>query len=509
MVSKKKYLLLIVFRAAGLILSVASVLITARYFGASQDRDFFVIAMSVAAILPMFVYGWLSEIFRAKFVHIRETLGTERAIDSARGVVFWISVMSVAIILLGEFCAGAIAAFFMGSKDSASLPLLVTLIRATLPIIFLSQLSTFWIQLLNCFNVFFIPEIFGLISSVINITLVVLLFDNVGVFSLVISNYASAALLVAVLAFIVRKHAPGMISLRAGGAGGEVKQYFAAALPFAFVYWAGQLSAVAERKLSAGFGIGNIALLDYAQKLLSVPQGIVFGIAASILSPALAKHHANKNPADFMDELWSFYRFAAIVFAPCVFCMFFLHTNIGVILFASKISASEIHAFGVTVMIYGFGLVGVINHIVFSQALIARSRGRTASAIALINQVMILACNVAFAYKWGIHGLAMSWSAWHILSGFTLMWASGAFKKGGAVPILRLYALYLLSFLAAWVLNVNRFLPGLNDALQIVINLIVFICIMYITMSALRFEETKKLGRYLSRLNLGYGNAKD
>jgi len=509
MVSKKKYLLLILFRAVGLILSIASVLITARYFGASQDRDFFVIAMSVTAILPMLAYGSLTEVFRAKLVHIRETLGTERAVDSARGVVFWISVMSAAIILLGEFGAEAVAAFFMGGKDSASLPLLVTLIRATLPIIFLSQLSAFWIQTLNCFNVFFIPEIFGLISSVINIALVVLLFDKAGIFSLVISNYASAALLVAVLVFIVRKHIPGMIRPRAGGGGGEVKQYFAAALPFTFVYWAGQFSAIAERKLSAGFGIGNIALLDYAQKLLSVPQGVVFGIAASILSPALAKHHANKHTADFMDELRSFYRFAAIVFAPCVFCMFFLNTNIGRVLFASKISASEIHAFGVTVMIYGFGLLGVINHIIFSQALIAQSRGRATAVIALANPVMILVCNVTFAYKWGILGLAMSWSAGQIISGFALMLASGIFKKGGAAMILRIYALYLLSFSAVWAININRFLSGLSDIPQIIINLLVFIGIMYIMMLALRFEEAKKIGMYLSLLNPGHGNAKD
>jgi len=493
MVSKKKYLLLILFRATGLILSVASVLITARYFGASQDRDFFVIAMSVVAILPMLVYGSLTEVFRSKFVHIRETLGTEKAVDSARGVILWILAMSAAIILLGEFFAEEIAAFFMGGRDSASFPLLVTLIRATLPIIFLSQLSTFWIQALNCFNVFFIPEIFGLISSAINVALVVLLFDKAGVFSLVISNYTSAILLFAILVFILRKHAPGIIGLRAGGVGGEIKQYFAAALPFMFVYWAGQLSVIAEKKLSATFGIGNISLLDYAQKLLSVPQGVVFGIAASILSPALAKHHANNNAADFMDELWSFYKFAAIVFAPCVFCMLFLPTNIGGILFASKISAPEIRTFSVTVMIYGFGLLGIINHIIFTQALIAQSRGVVVSAIAIANQVMILVCNVTFAYKWGILGLAASGAVWHIFSGFALMSASGVFKKkNGAVQILRLYVLYLSSFLVAWFININRFWPGLNDILQIVINLIIFICIMYIMKPGIRQCEKLK-----------------
>jgi len=508
MVSKKKYLLLILFRAAGLFLSVASVLITARYFGASQDRDFFVIAMSVVTILPQLVYGSLNEVFRAKFVHIRETIGTEKAVSSARGVIFWISIMSVAIILSGEFFAEAIAAFFIGGKDSASFPLLVTLIRATLPIILLSQTSTFWIQALNCFNVFFIPEIFGLISNAINITIVVLLFDKAGVFSLVISNYASAALLVAVLVFIVRKHIPGMIGLRADG-GVNIRQYFAAALPFTVVYWAGQISAVIERKLSAGFGIGNIALIDYAQKLLSVPQGVVFGIAASILSPALAKHHANKNTADFTDELRSFYKFAVIVFAPCVFCMLFLPENIGAVLFASKVSASEIRTFSVTVMIYGIGLLGIMNHVIFTQALIAGSRGRLASAVALANQVMILVCNVTFAYKWGILGLAVSWSAWHILSGFTLMCASGAFRKKGVVVILRLYALYLLSFAAVWAININRFLPESNNALKIIINLIVFLGTMYIMMVVMRFEEAKVVGRYLSRLNPGSGNAKN
>ena len=505
MISKQKYLLLIVFRGLGLFLNVVSVLITARYFGTSQDRDFFVIAMSVVTVLPMFLYGSLNEIYRTKFVHIMETLGTEKAVDSARSVVFWISAMSMAIILLGECYAEAIAGFFLGDSKSSSFPMLVTLIRITLPIIFLSQLSSFWIQTLNCFNIYFIPEISGLFSSVINISVVVLLFDTLGVFSLVISSYAGAGLLTVILVFIVRKNIPGMISLRIVRFG-DIRPYIVTALPFILGYWIGQISIIVEKKLSAGMGVGNVALLDYAQKLLSIPQGVIFSVVTAILSPTLAKHYANWESAHFANELWSFYRFIVIILAPCVFCMFFLPREIGSILFATKISPSEISVFGIVAMIYGFGMLGVINQIIFSQALIAQSKVPLVSVIALVNQIMILICNLTFAYKWGIAGLAISWSAGHILCGIALMYASRALERGSVILILRLCALYLLSFLTVGI--INHFLTVLADVPRIAVNLVILCGIMYIIMRVLRFEEARKLGQYLSCFNSWIGSEK-
>jgi len=490
MVSSKKYLLLITFRAMGLVLNIASFFVVARYFGASRERDFFVVAMSVVTILPMLAYGSLNEIFRAKFVHIRETLGLEKAVASARGAIFLISAMSAAIIALGELNADAIAAFFLSGTQSGSSAQLVLLIKILLPIIFFTQLSAFWIQTLNCFNVYFIPEISGLFSNLINIILVVLLFDKFGIFALVFSSYTSAVLLTAALIFIVCKYIPGLISLRIGNIG-EAKPYFWAALPFMFAYWAGQFVAVFEKKLSVSAGVGSVAILDYAQKLQSVPQGVIFGVAASILSPALAKHYANKNITDFTNELSSFYKFIFIVFAPCVFCMTFLPKEIGSVLFAAKISMQEVNTFGAVVMIYGFGLLGVMHQVTFSQVLIAQSKGLTVSIITLLNQIMILACNLAFAYKWGIIGLAFSWSLWHVFSGFALMCASGILRRDHFLVILRLCGLYAPSFLAVW--GINQILPALTDLLKIIVNLIIFVVAMLIMMFILKFEEAKKI----------------
>ena len=490
MVSPKKYLLLAAFRAMGLVFNIASFLIVARYFGASQERDFFVVAMSVVTILPMLAYGSLNEIFRAKFVHIRETLGLEKATASARGVIFLVSAMSAAIIALGELKADAIAGFFLSGSRSGSSIQLVLLIKILLPIIFFTQLSAFWIQALNCFNVYFIPEISGLFSNLINIVLVVLLFDKFGIFALVFSSYTSAVLLSVVLVFIVRKNIPGLISLRACNLR-VVRPYFLAALPFMLVYWAGQFAAAFEKKLSMGAGTGNVAILDYAQKLLSVPQGVIFGVAASILSPALAKHYANKNTADFTNELSSFYKIIFIMSAPCVFCMIFLPKEIGSVLFADKISAHELNVFGAVVMIYGFGLLGVMHHVTFSQALIAQSKGLVVSIIALLNQILILVCNITFAYKWGILGLALSWSLWHVFSGFALMYSSGILNRGHFFVILRLCGLYAPSFIAVW--GINQILPALTDLFKIIANLIIFIAAMFIMMLILKFEEAKKI----------------
>jgi len=487
---KKTSFYLTGFRLVRAFLGIASVLLTARFFGASKERDFFVLAMTTTTVLPALTFGALSEIFRAKFVHIREILSLEKAVASARTLIWGILFISLSMVVLGIYKAELLAAVFSKNISENSFRELAFMIRLTLPIMIFSQLSAYWSRALNCFESFYVPEIVGMVSSIIEVILIVCLAPLIGIYSLLISSYFSNILLFSVVMFLLHKKCPEFLSLKMESFL-AIKPYILAAVPFWFGNLLGQITTIVERRFSSGFGIGNVAILDYAQKLNSVPLSVVFSVVASVLTPVLAKYFANNSKNEFANESLSFYRFILILFAPFVFLMFFCSGEIGNLLFASNVSSQEIHKFAVAVSIYAFGLFGVIHYIVFMQVLVAKGENAKVSVVVALNQIIIVACNLLFAYRFGIWGFVTSWSVCHFVSGLTLMFMSKINPKDIIASIVKITMLYLFSF-GLFFLIKNIFYT-LGDVFKIILSLLVFAIILLIGLFVFRFEERKKI----------------
>jgi peptidoglycan biosynthesis protein MviN/MurJ (putative lipid II flippase) len=480
------------FRLVRAFLGIASVLLTARFFGTSKERDFFVLAMTATTVLPAFTFGAFSEIFRAKFVHIRETLSLEKAVASARTLIWGIFFISIAIVALGIYRAELLASVFSENISENSLRELAFMIRLTLPIMIFSQLSAYWSRALNCFESFYVPEVAGMVSSIIEVILIVCFAPSIGIYSLLISSYFSNILLISAVLFLLHKKCPDFLSFKIESFL-AIKPYIFAALPFWVGNFLGQITSIVEKRFSSGFGIGNVAILNYAQKLLSVPQSVVFSVVASVLTPVLAKYFANNCKNEFANESLSFYRFILILFAPFAFLMFFCSSEIGNLLFANSDSASsqEIRRFAVAVSIYAFGLFGVIHYIIFMQVLVAKGENVKVSIVGALNQITIVGCNILFAYRFGIWGLAASWSVCSFVSGLIFMFMSKINLRGIIVSIAKIIMLYLFSF-GLFFLIKNIFYH-FGDLFKIILSLFIFVIFLFIGLFVFRFEERKKI----------------
>ena len=64
----KTTFLLFLFRAVGLLVSIMSVTVTAKFFGVSIEKDCWILALALTTTIVQAVWGPLNEIFRAKFI---------------------------------------------------------------------------------------------------------------------------------------------------------------------------------------------------------------------------------------------------------------------------------------------------------------------------------------------------------------------------------------------------------------------------------------------------------
>src|SRR5262249_14527873 len=270
--------------------SLAAVSVTARFFGATVERDAWVIGTTVQTVFLQFAFGPVNEIFRAKFVHVQEESGPQTAF---RHMAEWI-----AIALL--VCALGVGLAWVGRRpfghalapgfDPGQTALVATMMLWSLPVVFLQQVASFWTVALNATGRYYLPDAWSIAGSVLQIGAIVLLARPLGIYALLVALYASTLLFCFVLWSFLRREAgfraivaPTWKTLRA---------YSHLSTPFYVPAVVAQASTLVERSLCSVLGAGTASILDYARRCVELPLGIVPPVTQTVVPPRLARHHA-------------------------------------------------------------------------------------------------------------------------------------------------------------------------------------------------------------------------
>src|SRR4030042_3130565 len=91
-----------IIKLAKAFLSFFTVIISSTYFGTSLGRDVWLLSLSIISILGAVLFGPVFEIFRAKFVMIKEIEGENIALKSTYSLLFYMFSISLLLIILTE-----------------------------------------------------------------------------------------------------------------------------------------------------------------------------------------------------------------------------------------------------------------------------------------------------------------------------------------------------------------------------------------------------------------------
>lgn len=406
------------------IISIFALIITARYFGVSSERDFWVLCTAAATILMQFLFGPINEVFRTQSVHIRAEQGVvalARTNASISSFFFWVSFLVVIII---ELFPGLVSHTIASGLIGAERERFEFFVRLIIPSLALNQLVNGWISILNGYSVFYIPEIYAIFSSLANILFVVLLTGALGIGSLILAMYTTTIGLLFVLAREILKLQPSPL-INAFPEFSLCKTMIVSALPFYLPYFAGQLVSLIEKRVSMGLGVGNASLFDYAQKFVQVPQGVIMGTIATVLAPALASQFAKKQTQLMSEDICEYLRMIFLGLIPIVILFTVNAEDLSTLFFAHKVNAADQLLMAKVIRILVIGLLGVVLYSAAGQALVAQKRGKIYALIAVSVQFIIGFLNLIFGNVYGLSFLALSWAGTHILLGFALLMLAG------------------------------------------------------------------------------------
>jgi len=396
---------LFVLRLFRMSLSMISLILSAKFFGVSMEKDMWVLVTTFLLTVGTAIWGPINETFRAKFVFIKEQEGEAKAIMSTLSLVVCIVlitiILSLIIVLLRNLLATWLSATSVAGEGLHLFSLLLVLM---LPTLLINQLSSIGISILNAYNIYYLPEVIGVISSVVNVAIIFFLAPCFGIFSLAVSQYIALILLLLGVSYYLWRlrlfHWSDLSSVRLHGFG----VFLLFALPFFFPYFVGQCNAFVEKWLAGSLGEGVISSLDYARQFTVVLQGVISSVLTTVMVPLLAKAYAQHDMEQyqriFRENLIVCFGILALavpimVGAATPLCnFFFLH---------GKISSEALSVITILTRAYGFAFIGVLLYMVVGYALLASDKGKRYAFWGIVMQLIILGMNLALIHILGIY----------------------------------------------------------------------------------------------------------
>ncbi len=408
-------------------LGIYAIVLSAHYFGASLERDAWVLASSAVLIISQFFFGPINETIRARYVFLSSKEGPAVAATAAASLVAVISL--VCFIVIGVTLARPewIIDIFAPGYRVAERTTLSAVISVYSPMILLTELAILWTALLNTYRLYYLPDLTGLVSAIITLFFLIVFAPVWGIYSLVWGTYTGTVISVLWLAWKVYTTESKILSWRMSWR--TSWPFLSYSAPFFVAYAVAQAQLTVEKVLCSNIGVGAVSVLDYAKRFIDMPISIVMGIVSTVLTPALAAIHSQGHHESFRLETLRFLRMILIGSTPLI-ALFLVSARdiIGILLVGGHFNTGDLEATAETLQWFGVGVAAMGFYIVAGQALLAQQR---ATLYSVVSSAFLMACAgmATGTYKnWGVPALAMSWSLAHLAAATILYGAALGFR---------------------------------------------------------------------------------
>ncbi|MGQ9705915.1 MAG: murein biosynthesis integral membrane protein MurJ [bacterium] len=413
-------------RAAGLlsvntfisrILGLVREMIFASLFGANYVTDAFRVAYAIPYVLRRLLgEGAMSAFLVPIFTDIRTKEGDEEGKRFVYSAYTTFSIVVAIIIAIGILIAPVIVLIIApGFRNSPqTFNLTVNLTRIMFPYMFLMMTSAMSMGILNSYEHFFTPSLGPIVLNLGFIGTMLYLAPLFGEdISMQVYGLAYGVLLGGLLQVLVQVPAQFRFKIRFrpifNFTHKGVKRMFVLMGPALIVIGVVRISLLLDNIAASLLGEGTISILNYSERLLQFPLGMIgFAVSTSSL-PLLAKYYSEGKIDDMKRTLMDAFSLAMIVCLPAMTGLFALGGPIvsviyrhGAFTFADAVATTNVlYALSV-------GLVGFIGVQIIVPAFYAMQDMKTPLWGAIIALVINGILNFTLMIPWGIVGIALA-----------------------------------------------------------------------------------------------------
>lgn len=397
---------------ASRVLGLLREVITAACFGAGRSLDAFFAAYTIANLgRQLLAEGALSAAFVPVFSQVVERQGRENAELLARQALSVILCASAVAVGLGILFSPQLISFIAPGFDSEKYELTVVLTRQLFPFLTIISAAALAMGVLNSMNCFFVPALAPALSNVIYITITLLLASRLGVKSLVWAVLlGGAANLLFQWSWAAADKKMVLIPSAPDLKNPELRRMLTLFLPYAAGLSLNQLNPVLSRFFGSFLADGSISMLNYANRVVQLPLGLVVIAVSQAVLPELSRCIA-RGGEGFSETLRDALRFSLFVIVPVTAGMMMMSSEIVHFLFFRAAFGEAAWRGTSTALFYSsLALPGMACSTVVMRALFARSLSRQAVMTTVSNVTSLLLFSAVLISPLQLGGVALAGS---------------------------------------------------------------------------------------------------
>ncbi len=387
----------------------------ARAFGASDYTDAFNIAFRLPNLLRrLFGEGAFSQAFVPILAEYKTKQGeaaTKILVDHVGTTLVWATLVTSIVGIVG---APLILLVIAGGLDDRAFDAGVVMTRLMFPYILCMSFVVLAGAILNAWREFKIPAFTPVLWNLSSIffSLFLVQYFEVPIYSMAVAVMVGGLLQVGLqvpalkrIGMLPRLSFNPLAGLRDPG----VRRILKKMGPAVFAVSAAQISLLINTSIASRLGPGSVSVLQYADRLMEFPTGMLGVALGTILLPSLSKANAEGDTAEYSALLDWGLRLTFLLALPAAVGLAALAQPLIAALFNyGAFNAANVAAATSPLMAYAAGLLGIILVKILAPAFYARQDIRTPVRIAVGVLFATQAMNAAFVPLLGVAGLALS-----------------------------------------------------------------------------------------------------
>jgi putative peptidoglycan lipid II flippase len=387
----------------------------ARAFGASDYTDAFNIAFRLPNLLRrLFGEGAFSQAFvpiLAEYKSQKGDAATRTLIDHVANTLVWATLVTSLIGIIG---APVVLYVIASGLEGPAFDAGVVMTRLMFPYILCMSFVVLAGAVLNTWREFKIPAFTPVLWNLSSIffSLFMVKYFDVPIYSMAVAVMVGGVLQVGIQIPALKRI--GMlprlsINPFAGLADPGVRRILKKMGPAVFAVSAAQISLLINTNIASRLGAGSVSVLQYADRLMEFPTGMLGVALGTVLLPSLSKANADRDPVEYSALLDWGLRLTFLLALPAAVGLAALAEPLIATLFNyGAFNAHAVTTATAPLMAYAAGLLGIILVKILAPAFYARQDIRTPVKIAVGVLIATQLMNLVFVPVLGVAGLALS-----------------------------------------------------------------------------------------------------
>lgn len=393
------------FTFLGKLLGFLSVILIARYFGATLSTDIYYLCLSFVTLFVALLLVQQTTLFTPLFIELR-TEQSETAAWGFANSVFTITVFTALLFSVTLILAPLGIMTFISNYSEEEIKSSLVVVRHFSLILFLMALVEFLKTLLQALGLYTIPSLTVFINNCFLILFLILFHRRIAVESISYALIFSFLAQLLIMLFFLRRKAP-LFKIQFTNSV-ALQRFWSLSWPVLFSQIFSSTSMYFYDFTASFFDSGTLTSISYAQKLAALPEAVFIAPIAPILAVKFGELYSVSGKVTLLNAFYKFNNFLWFILIPLSFFIIIFSYEI-VDLAYNRGNFSE-HAFVVTrncLSAFALSIFGLSFVALYSRLVLTIQRTRLLSFSAVLTASLSIALTYFAAHSFGYIGIPM------------------------------------------------------------------------------------------------------